>query len=204
MGSNILERTVLSSQERLLSHLGVQFLSMEDIQTLSKNLANKITPNYNPDLIVGIERGGTYPAYCLSKEMQIPYTTVDISRDKNYLAGIETDSFLLLNKLLKKSQKEPTIKKSFKYGGIAKRILIVDDDCGSMKTLDLAKSHLREKGLESKTSVILTTPQGTPDFFADWQLPLSKLIKGSKRFPWIQYSPHFKNYQKWVTNNSKE
>lgn len=204
MKSSIIEKAVLSSQEKLLSYLGAHFLSMEDIQTLSKTLANKITQGYRPDLIVGIDRGGVYLTYCLSEEMQIPHTMMDISRKKRYINGIETDNLLMVSKIFKKQQEDPIIKRPFKYNGNVKKILIVDDDYESMKTLNLAKLHLKEKGLESKTAVILTTPCGKPDFFADYQLPLSRFIKSRERFPWLQYSPHFQDYQKWVTNNSEE
>ena len=204
MKSSIIKRAVLGSQEKLLSYLGAHFLSMEDIQSLAKNLASKITQSYSPDLIVGIDRGGTDPAYCLSEEMQIPYTTINISREKSYLGGIEAGDLLGFPRLLKKTHEEPIIRTLFRYGGNARRTLIIDDDCGSMKTLNLAKAHLKERGLESKTSVILTVPHGTPDFFAGQQLPLSRFIRGRERFPWLQYSPYFQDYQKWVTNNSAE
>ena len=204
MKSSIVKRAVLSSQEKLLSYLGAQFLSMEDIQTLAKDLASKIAQSYHPDLIIGIDRGGTYPAYCLSKEMGIPYTTIDISREKSYLGGIEVGDLLVFPRLLKKTQEEPRIRKPFRYNGNMQKTLIVDDDCRSMKTLNLAKEHLKEKGLESRTSVILTVPHGTPDFFANQQLPLSRFIQGKERFPWLQYSSYFQDYQKWVADNSED
>ena len=201
MKTEIIEKVVLNSQRKLLSYLGAQFLSMKNIQDLSKNLANKITETYQPDLIVGIDRGGTYPAYCLSKEMGLPYTSIDISRTKKYFGNIELNSILFLPKLLKESQEKPTVRKSFEYGNYVQKVIVVDDDCGSMQTLNLAKLHLEEKGLEVVTSVILNTPCGTPDFFADKQTPLSKIVAGSKRFPWTQYSPYFQDYQKWVILN---
>jgi hypoxanthine phosphoribosyltransferase len=197
-----LEKMLMDSQGKLLSYFGVQFLSMENVKDLAKNLADKITKTYSPDLIVGIERGGMYPAYCLAKEMQLPYVTIDVSRSKRYIGNIETDQILLLSRLLKKSQEEPTIKKSFKYKTNTQKALIIDDDCGSMKTLNMAKSHLKEKDLKSKTSVILKTLQSTPDFFADIQSPLSTFIQTNKRFPWCQYSPHFEDYQLWKANHS--
>ena len=197
----VIEKALMSSQQKLLSYLGVEFLSMKDIQDMSKNLAVQIMKKYNADLVVGIARGGTYPGYCIAKEMQLPYTTMDISRKKRYIGRIETDQILLLPKLLKKSQEKPSVITPFNYKFSTKKILIVDDDCGSMKTLTLAKSHLKEKGLESKTSVILNCEGGTPDFFEDWQRPLSKLIHGKLRFPWSQYSPYFNDYQKWLKNN---
>lgn len=198
----ILEKTLMSSQRKILSYLGAEFLSMQDVQDLSKRLADKVLEKYNPDLIVGIDRGGTYPAYCLAEGMQLPYTTIDISRDKRYVGDVEMTGQILISRFFSESKQDPTIKIPFSYEGEAQRILIVDDDCGSMKTLRLAVSHLEEKGLKPRTSVILNAPNGTPDFFADTQLPLSKLIKGSKRFPWSQYSPHFKDYQEWLKNNS--
>jgi len=116
---------------------------------------------------------------------------------------VEITGQILISKLLRESHKNPIIKTPFKYSGNAQRALIVDDDCGSMKTLNLAKSHLKKLGLESKTSVVLNTTNGTPDFFSDIQVPLSKLVKGAKRFPWAQYSPYFKDYELWVQNNTK-
>jgi hypoxanthine phosphoribosyltransferase len=197
-----IEKLVMNAQQKLLSCLKVQFLSMEDIKSLTRSLANKISKVYSPDIIVGIERGGNYPAYCLSKEMQLPYTTIDISRSRRYVGDTETDNILLLPKLLKKSQEEPLIKKQFECETSVKKAMIIDDDCGSMKTLNMAQLHLKEKGLESKTSVILSTPRGIPSFFAGMQLPLSKLIKGNKRFPWCQYSPYYKDYQLWEASQT--
>ncbi len=199
MGIKTVEKIVMASQRGLLSCLGVQFLSMEDVNDLAINLAGKIRKEYDPDLIVGVERGGVYPAYCLAEEMQIPYTTINISRKKMYVGNIETDQILLLSKLLGKSQKNPPrLESPFYYEGNARRALIIDDDCGSMRTLNLAKLHLARKNLKSKTSVILHESRGMPDFYAGKQTDLWKLAKRDKVFPWSQYSPYFKDYQLWL------
>ncbi len=122
MKTVIIEKALMLSQRSLLSYLGVQFLSMEDIKYLSKNLADKVVLSYSPDLIVGIDRGGSYPAYCLAEEMQLPYTLINISREKTYIGNIETDQILFLPKLLKKSQKIPKLKNHFYIRVVQKKL----------------------------------------------------------------------------------
>ncbi len=47
---------------------------------------------------------------------------------------------------------------TFNYNKKVKNVLLVDDDCDSMKTLNLAQLHFKERGIMSKTSTILNTP----------------------------------------------
>lgn len=109
--------------------------------------------NYKPDLIVGIARGGLIPARILTDLLETPQ-----------FATIEVEFYLGINQ----TRHEPVLKQPLSASVRYKKILLVDDIADTGKTLQLAKSHLQDKGsMEIKIATLYLKLQSIskPDFY---------------------------------------
>lgn len=109
--------------------------------------------NYKPDLIVGIARGGLIPARILTDLLETPQ-----------FGTIEVEFYLDINQ----TRPEPELKQPLSASIRHKKILLVDDIADTGKTLQLAKSHLKDKGpMEIKIATLYLKPQSItkPDFY---------------------------------------
>jgi hypoxanthine phosphoribosyltransferase len=108
---------------------------------------------YQPDIIVGIARGGIIPANILSDLLKI--NKVAIIRIEFY-EGIA------------KQRIQPILTHTLNVAVDGKRILIVDDVSDSGQSLKIVKQHLTEKGaMEIKIATLYAKPttQTLPDYF---------------------------------------
>ena len=106
-----------------------------------------------PDIIVGIARGGLINARILTDLLETPQ-----------LATIEVEFYLDIAQ----TKREPTLKQSLTTQVKGKKILLVDDISDTGKTLQLAKSHLRDQGAsEIGIATLYLKPQSItkPDFY---------------------------------------
>lgn len=118
------------------------------------NQAQKIqSKGYQPDIIVGIARGGLVPSRILADLLETrDFAIITIE----YYVGIG------------EKNKEPVLKQCLHTQLTGKKVLLVDDvsDCG--RSLQLAKKHLEEQcAKEIKTATIYCKP-GTitlPDYY---------------------------------------
>ncbi len=109
--------------------------------------------NYKPDLIVGIARGGLIPARILTDLLETPQFDT-----------IEVEFYLGINQ----TRPEPELKQQLSASVTDKKILLVDDIADTGKSLQLAKSHLQDKGSqEIKIATLYLKPQSItkPDFY---------------------------------------
>ncbi|MDR1992926.1 MAG: phosphoribosyltransferase [Nitrososphaerota archaeon] len=118
------------------------------------NQAQKIrTTHYQPNIIIGIARGGLIPSRILADLLEIhPFAT------------IQTEFYIDIAK----TKQEPTIKQTLTTPIKDKKILLVDDVIDTGKTHKLIQSHLQTQGAtEIKTAVLYHKPQAitTPDFY---------------------------------------
>ncbi|MEJ2281785.1 MAG: phosphoribosyltransferase [Candidatus Bathyarchaeota archaeon] len=116
--------------------------------------------HFEPDLIVGISRGGLIPARILSDLLQNPK-----------LASITTEFYFGIGKPTSK----PVITQQISISIKNKKILVVDDVADSGKSLTLINHHLKEKGAkEIKFVTIYLKFQSSfiPDYYKlktnDW------------------------------------
>jgi hypoxanthine phosphoribosyltransferase len=97
-------------------------------------LADKVRTNcFEPDILVGISRGGWLPTRILSDLLENPYiTSVGV---EFYVGVYETN-------------REPVLTQPLSVNAFKKKILLVDDVVDTGKSAMLMKSHLIGKGAE--------------------------------------------------------
>ena len=95
-------------QREVLDYFGAEFLSIEDIDNMVVDLANKIDDKgFKPDAVTGILRGGYYPAKKLAEVINVPYFSIDVSRDRKYLLGVELTDMIVIPKIMRSLDGEP-------------------------------------------------------------------------------------------------
>jgi hypothetical protein len=123
-----------------------------------KKLAEKINSEFQPDLIIGIMRGGAVPARLLSRELGVK-SMYGISVEKS---GGNRNVITEINIDLK-----------------GKKVLLVEDMLETGRSLIVAKKYLEDQGAQVKTTCLYTMPQSEikPDYF------LSE-VENTQKFPW--------------------
>lgn len=123
-----------------------------------KILAEKIKAEFQPDMIIGIARGGVVPARLLNRELDVKKMYGISVEEKDKEGKVITDLLIDLE---------------------GKKILLVEDMLETGRSLVVAKKYLEEKGAEVKTTCLYTMPQSEikPDYF------LGEVEKAQK-FPW--------------------
>jgi uncharacterized protein len=124
------------------------------IYDLLMSQAQKIrNQNYQPDIIVGIARGGLVPARILADLLETPQ-----------LGFMQVEFYVDLNQ----TKSEPTLKQPLTTNVAGKKVLLVDDIADTGKSLKLAQTHLQTQGAnQTKTATLYNKPQSitTPDFY---------------------------------------
>ena len=117
---------------------GVKEISWDDFHGLCKGLA-KAVRSYDPEIIIGIARGGLYPATLLSHILQKELYPIRITRRENDSVSHSRPRWLV--------RPPATVK--------GKKILLVDEICDTGETLALAKEELKKKGAKEVRSAVL-------------------------------------------------
>jgi hypoxanthine phosphoribosyltransferase len=128
--------------------------SWEEIYNLCLDLADEIKKNkFNPEVIVGIARGGWIPARILSDLLGNSYT-----------ANIKIDFYRGVGE----TKERPIITQTISTIVEGKKVLIADDVADSGKSLKVAKEHLEQCGAtQVKIATIYYKPWSIikPDFY---------------------------------------
>jgi hypoxanthine phosphoribosyltransferase len=109
--------------------------------------------SYTPDVVVGIARGGIISARILTDLLETPQLEI---LQIEYYTGIN------------QTQLKPNLKQPLSFNFAGKKTLIVDDIADSGESLELAQTHLQERGAkEIKTATLFKKPFSTiiPDFY---------------------------------------
>lgn len=115
-----------------LNTLNFEIPSWNQIYGLLLKLAEKIRKSgFEPDLIVGIARGGWIPARIMSDLLENPKLT---SLTAEFYEGVT------------KTKNEPSITQPISVSVKNKKVLVVDDLADTGKSLKLISSHLKEHG----------------------------------------------------------
>jgi len=119
--------------------------SWDEIYNMLLNLADKIRRDgFNPDIIVGVSRGGWPPARIMSDLL-----------DNQELANVRVEFYVDIAKTMRK----PVITQSLSVPVEGKRVLVMDDVADTGMSLRLVKSHVEERGArEIKTATIYYKP----------------------------------------------
>lgn len=140
--------------------------SWEKIHTMLLHLAQRIRKSgFEPDVIVGVCRGGWLPARVLSDLLGNPQ-----------IASVKTEFYLGVAE----RKNKPRITQHVSVSVLGKKVLVVDDVIDTGQSLRLVKSHVRKLGAtEVRVVTLYHKPwsKTTPDYY---QKRTSKWIV----FPW--------------------
>ncbi len=131
-------------------------MTWEELVSEINSLSNKIT--IQPDIIVGIVRGGVVPARLLSGKLNV--------KDMYCLTVKKTDNKRIVVTEIKEDIKD-------------KQVLLVEDMLETGRSLIAAKQYLEEKGAIIKTACLYTMP--ISEIKVDYFL---KEINENVNFPW--------------------
>lgn len=128
--------------------------SWDEIYEMCLDLASMIkTSGFEPDIIVGIARGGWIPARLLSDFLDNPNIT-----------SIKVEFYLDIGK----TKDEPSITQDIQVPVANKKVLLVDDVADTGKSLMLVKKHLKDMGAsEIKIACLYFKPWSIvkPDYY---------------------------------------
>ncbi|OGI25699.1 MAG: hypothetical protein A3J76_04430 [Candidatus Moranbacteria bacterium RBG_13_45_13] len=133
-------------------------MEWNQIEEEIKKLAEKIKKEFQPDMIIGVMRGGAVPARLLSRELGVKSMYgISVEKDGEERKVI-TDLLIDLK---------------------GKKILLVEDMLETGRSLIVAKKYLEEKNAEVKTVCLYTMPHSEiqPNYF------LSE-VENAQKFPW--------------------
>jgi len=137
-----------------LETLDFEIPSWERIHWFSIEVAEMVkNSKFNPDIIVGISRGGWVPARIISDLFE-----------KAVLANVSVEFYQQLGK----TRGKPTITQPISISVKEKKLLLVDDVADTGQSLELVKKYLKDEGaLEIKVASVYYKPWSIviPDYY---------------------------------------
>jgi uncharacterized protein len=109
--------------------------------------------NSNPEILVGVGRGGAIPARILADLLETPN-----------VASIQIEFYTDIAQ----TRAEPTLKQALTIPVYGKKVLLVDDIADSGKSLLFAKNHIQRMGareIQTATLYLKPTSITVPDFY---------------------------------------
>ena len=199
--NNIFQNFTFMLKKYLNKKARIKNLSLEQIEKLSHHLS-KIVKSQDIDLIIGLKTGGYIPSIHVSQKLAKPVRFINLGRQSK-IFGINIEkSFYLKNLHIHTSRKNQKIiirDWDSKIEVKEKKVLLVDDDSLTGKTMITAKQHLMGLGAGRITTACLISYNDCyqPDF-SGYKTKRSKLffIKISRyKFPWSPTSIYFRQYK---------
>lgn len=129
-------------------------INWNNIVELCEKLAKRVA-SYNPDVLIGISRGGLVPVRLLSDLL-----------GNSKVAIIKIEFY----KKIGKTKDKPNITQALNYNVKGKRVLIVDDVSDTGRSLIVAREHVLSKGAkEVKIATLHYKPHSKlkPDYFVE-------------------------------------
>ena len=176
-----LEGRIVTAVDKLSYGLFVKQYFDEEVSYLSDLLFRKIKREHDREpfnAVVGILNCGRPLAMYLAKKLNVDYYEIRISKNKN---NPFSDVFLLQNMFDKGYIVEP-----FNDDLSDSKVLIVDEDCYSGRTLQLAKKVIGSKNCKTAVLIVLlneSSDRYIPDFYA---------LRNVRRkvYPWSDVNPN--------------
>ncbi|SMP38296.1 Predicted metal-dependent phosphoesterase TrpH, contains PHP domain [Desulfonatronum zhilinae] len=192
------ERLFLAWQRNVFRLMKGGFVTIQAVDLMCQELAKRLNKSaFRPDVVVGIAGGGLYPAYRLAHLLEVPYDAMRISYPQVRVGNMDTDDMMgaiFVRNALKGNT--PQLHAFHSFDCQNRRVLLVDDDCTSGRTLRIGLGLLQAEAREIKTLTlrILAKSDPSPDFYFEDR-------RGSvfrhARFPWIKYSPYYQTYARF-------
>jgi hypoxanthine phosphoribosyltransferase len=148
------------------NNLDFKFLSWNQIYGLLLKLAEAVQKSgFEPDVIVGVSRGGWIPARIMSDLLENPK-----------LANVTAEFYVGVAE----TKREPTLTQSVSISVKDKKVLVVDDIADTGKSLKLVNAHLKKQGAsEIKIATI---------YYKPWSITVPNYYEKETRcwivFPW--------------------
>ena len=119
---------------------GVHPISWEDFHGICQGLAKAVS-SFDPEIILAIGRGGYYPGTLLAHMLQVELYPVRLSRRVVDIIKYNTPKWYV---------KPPR-------AVLDRRVLIVDEICGSGETIQMVKKKVEARGAKDIRSAVLYT-----------------------------------------------
>jgi uncharacterized protein len=129
---------------------GVRPISWEEFHGICKGLVKAVS-RFDPEIILSVGRGGYYPGTLISHILQVEIYPVRLSRRVNDIPTYASPRWLL---------KPPKLVKG-------RRVLVVDEICGSGETILMVKHEAERLGASEVRSAVMyahTWGTSTPDY----------------------------------------
>jgi len=141
-------------RENILTIIELEAVSWNEIYEMLLSLADKIKQDkFEPDILVGVCRGGWIPACIFSDLLQ-----------KTQLASVKVEFYTGIAK----AKREPMITQPVSAPVDGKKVLVIDDIVDTGKSIDVVKWHIRElKAKEVKIATLYRKPwsKTVPDYY---------------------------------------
>lgn len=132
-------------------HRGVLDLGWARFGELCRTLVEKIVVEYEPDVVVGIAKGGVLPAVVVSSALMRDFFPIKLSSRENEVVVRESPRVFVAP--------GPEVE--------GKRVLLVDDICVTARTLELARELLIGAGAaQVRTATFAVHGGARPDWYA--------------------------------------
>jgi hypoxanthine phosphoribosyltransferase len=160
------ESNTRNTTSRLENNLELEIPSWDRIYSLLLKLVETVRKSgFEPDVIVGVFRGGWIPARIMSDLLETPK-----------LANVTTEFYVGVAE----TKREPSITQSVSVSVKDKKVLVVDDVADTGESLKLVNSHLKNQGAsEIKIATI---------YYKPWSITVPHYYEKETRcwivFPW--------------------
>jgi hypoxanthine phosphoribosyltransferase len=132
------------------NRVGIRPISWEDFHALCKGLAMAVAP-FQPEIILPIGRGGTYPGALIAQMLQVEPYPVRLSRRVRDIVTYHSPQWLV--------EPPPVVRD--------RRVLVVDEISSSGETITLVKQKVEALGARAVKSAVLYAHSGgtsVPDY----------------------------------------
>lgn len=154
----------------------------QEVSICCDALARTIRQNYDPDLVVAIDTGGSVPGELIVQILEIPVVHLVVRRNINITRRYSLDPIPLrwiMNAyhhfLFQTTRPVVSVNTDIDVSG--KKVLVVDDTVHTGATVDVVVNYLRQaRVLEVKVASLAYVSERKPDFYV--------LPPGNYSFPW--------------------
>jgi len=173
------ELNIRNTASRVGNNLEFEIPSWDQIYGLLLKLSETVRKSgFEPDVIVGVSRGGWIPARIMSDLLETPK-----------LANVTAEFYVGVAE----TKHEPTITQPVSVSVKDKKVLVVDDVADTGESLKLVNSHLKNQGAsEIKIATI---------YYKPWSIIVSHYYEKETRcwivFPWEQKETVRKTVEKF-------
>lgn len=159
-----------------------QRISEQELSVYCNTLARIVEQNYEPDLIVAIDTGGSIPGELIAQAMHIPIAHIVVRRNINIARRYSLDPIPLrwimsmYHHYLFQTVK-PVLSVNIKIDISGRKVLVVDDSLHTGATIDVTVDYLRQANVsEIRIATLTYVSKRKPDF--------AVLPPGNYSFPW--------------------